>query len=349
MKLIFVFLVLAIASFSIATTFSPLGDAKDGCLYYASPDQNYIVGNPDTRIGPKSIFLYDFDFYLPKIDANFSNLRIVIKRKDGFDVLEQCYGPIGILAKINDIRSSVGSENSFLEIYPEQPLLVGTNRIYMSNVSEAPMCTTGSCEDSTRDGICIFKICGFYPTLNILTSSAPESVETNETFSVNISIVNNDVVDAGTVKIKLIDSDFNVNPQYTSQIIKSKNGAPFNQFKYMVTFVPKFYVDIETTGTPTPKMIGTVRVTFKDADGKDRIFEKNLGSVVVRPTLSVNTEQFTPKKENNTLVVYETLDIQKTEKSPDNILLLFGALMFIAIILVIGIGAFILGSKTRAK
>jgi len=289
-----------------SSVFYPLNEehAKDGCLDYAS-DTNRIIGNPDTSEGYKSVYIYDFALYFPQIEAKFDDLFIEVKRTDGFDSIKDCSGPYGVLAKINDVRANVDSDYDYKDyvlIYPGAPLLEGENTIFMTNMSERTYCTGGSLCSDKKSGICAFRICGFYPELEIATSSPPNLINRNENFSISVNITNNYETDAGSVTITVSESDFYVSPSKTTQTILAKDEAPFNELKYSITFTPKRYVELDTGGTSVPKRIGKIVATFTDVNLKERQFEKNIGAITVtQPLISQNTTNTTPATTSNDL------------------------------------------------
>ena len=111
-------------------------------------------------------------------------------------------------------------------------------------------------------------------------------------------------------------------PSSITQIINSNKDEPFNSFKYTLAFTPKVYIDIETTREAAPKRIGKIRATFTDANGKTRISEKNLGSIIVNmvalaskdviPSQNLTSSDFNSSK--NDLNQNKTSEIPKIEK-----------------------------------
>lgn len=294
MKYLYILLFgLVFTSFSSPVYYPLIGeDSQDGCLDYAS-DEKRIVGIYETKNGYKTVYLYDFEFNIPDIMANSEDLQIRVRRTDGFNTINSCTGSLGMVAKINNIRAyaddlDLCDDGYCITIYPDNPLSVGKNSIFMSNTSEEKIyCHEGHDCPKQKNGICVFRVCGFYPEIDIETATSSNLVSSDENFNLSVKVVNNDEVDAGTVTIKVTESDFDVDPSKTTETILAKQEAPFNELNYVLTFDPKRYTELETGATSVPKRIGKIVATYTDVNGKERSFEKNLGSItVIKPTPS---------------------------------------------------------------
>jgi len=289
--------ILVISSFA-SSVYYPLSgeDAKDGCLDYAS-ESHRIVGNPDTTDGsthPNPVYIYDFDFYIPQIEANMDDLRIEFQKQYGI----QTYGrKFAMLAKINEVRVLIDfgdydqSNGYSAFLYSDQSFLTGINSFYMTNTSDTFSGHVGYCPSKyvSQPGFCLFRVCGFYPELEIQSSTPPSTIDYDKDFNLSITITNNDDVDAGTVTINISDTDFKIKPSETTQTILAKNDTPFNELNYTLNFDPKSYVELDTGSTSIQKRIGKVVASFTDVNGKERKFEKNLGTItVLKQTASQN-------------------------------------------------------------
>ncbi len=314
MKISIFVLVLVVMSSFVYSAIMPLNtDISSGCLEYVELGGNHIIGEPDISEGSTKIYSYRFEFYVPEVDAHFEDLRLEVRRDGGFETYEYCAGPVAAIAKVNDLRAGISEGDrgqtyvssgyeftiTYVHIYPEEQLVVGENSVYLENMPEVETkCTTGSCKDMPyeKTGICAFNVCGFYPELKIESDEPPESIYSNETFTLDIQILNGDEVDAGVVTIEIIDTDFDVEPRKTTQLIQNKGDVPFNKFEYKATFTPEGYVELETGLESVPKRAGTIAVTFTDSNDNERQFTKELGAITIMD-LSPEEEMDRPKAE----------------------------------------------------
>jgi len=285
--LVIILLVLVSISFS---TYYPLDDARDGCYEYVNEEANPIVGHPDSSERNKEVFEYEFGFFIPQTNAAKDDLKIEIKRAGGFEALAYCTGQGAVISKINGLRASSDSSQEYLTLFPEEELVTGENSFYLANYSEALYsCSVGKClsKRPLDAGICTFKVCGFYPRLRISSTNPPPSLEKWEDLSLGITIVNEDEVDAGVIKVSIEESDFLINPARTEENILSENEAPFNEFSYRPKFTPKKYTELETGASEVFKRLGKVFVSYIDVNGNVRIYSKDLGAIsVVNPNKS---------------------------------------------------------------
>ncbi len=282
-SILLVWLVLSSVIFSLEVYPINENDLSSGCFDYVQ-QENPLVGNPDSNQGALSIFNYKFDFYLPQVNANSEDLRLMFQRKGGFDTLVSCSGSPSVLANLNQRRAGVSFIDKNLAIHPDAPLKSGFNSISFTNTSEKTFCTGGSCPGALKSGLCMFRLCGFYPTLTLSTDAPPSEVYSDENFTLPIQVINKNDVDAGNVKIEILDTDFSISPGVVNQVILSQTKAPFNKIEYKITFKPKIYVELDTGSSSTPKRIGTLSATYTDVNGKKRAYQKNLGSIAVLKT-----------------------------------------------------------------
>ncbi|MEW6035640.1 MAG: hypothetical protein AB1529_03435 [Candidatus Micrarchaeota archaeon] len=185
-----IMLILVLFSSAVFSLLFPLEDAKvnSGCLDYVEPGENNIVGYPDENLGGRESFEYDFDFFLPEVDANSEDLRIDIKRHGGFD--NSCNDPFNLFASVNGGRAAIGKNLLALELYPDQSLSTGINGIYLSNDSAdlSQWCAHADCPHGAepRPGLCVFRVCGYYPNLSIISDVPLPEINYNE--SLNLSL-----------------------------------------------------------------------------------------------------------------------------------------------------------------
>lgn len=332
-----------------STIYYPLenDDTKDGCLDYVEPGKNHIIGDPDTIVSKElyylTVFNYEFEFYLPEYKANTDNLVIKVHRSDGFNFVpppdtSQNYN---ILAKINNRRSfssSLGRDMGYeLVLYPDEHLNIGQNTFSLANRSDGrgrgSFCPEGIPKD--KPGICIFRICGFYPELRIETSELPIKIDEDKNFTLDIEVLNPDEVEAGTVTIKVVDSDFYVSQKSSTYTILANDEAPFNEVRYMLTLTPKKYSELESGLDSVPKRVGTIVATFEDVEGKERSFERNLGVITVQKVseeVHIGEEQ--PVEEpiaDSPQVLEEPVSMPEPESGP----CLFAVLFPLLVILVL--------------
>ncbi|MBU0975080.1 MAG: hypothetical protein ABII39_06955 [Candidatus Micrarchaeota archaeon] len=286
-------LILILGFFSVAFgTYYPLDDMRDGCLDYVEPGINNIVGNPDTEITigyyvsehEKGVFMYDFDFDIGYPKAQMNELYFEIQRNGYFDRESYYTGSPLILAKVNNVRAVFGKwNNNLLRLSPSQPLFSGTNHFFLMNTSEEALGSLCGCPSGTLNvpGLCTFRVCGFYPELDIKTNATPATISEDEEVKIKVSIINEDEVDSGATVVKIFGSDFSITPNPATDTILAKSESPFNRLDYIVTLTPKHYVELDTGLDSVQKRLGIITVTFEDVAGKTRIYEKDLGGIIV--------------------------------------------------------------------
>jgi hypothetical protein len=301
---------------SFSTTYYPLedDDVQDGCIDYVNPGVNNIVGQIEAYDAEnyREHFLYEFDFYVPEVDANDKYVFLKLRRNDDFNTQDYCQGPWAVYSEINGFPASVGQldlSEWILPIYPRDNFEYNSeNNLYLRNISEEVFCTGADCPEGTPDkpGLCVFSVCGFYPEPEITATKPPSEVHIEDTFTINVTIINNDEVDASLddekVRVTIDGSDLRHDLYGTYEDyhhLESKHDAPYNRIEKIVEFRvvedDHYYAinDLENGVSYVPLSLGDILVEFDDVSGTRRTFTYDLGYV----DLTLEKEEPEPEPE----------------------------------------------------
>lgn len=260
---------------------TPIGDAKDGCLYYAEPYETLISPSEieGTYVGEGAYgnVEYDIDLYIPEINAQTSEIatfRIGI-------VGASIHNPS---LEIDDYVFSVsasqyGSCSVDGNIYPTSILKTGqTNELHLESQMWAMRCGDYGYDTSKID---MLKLCLFYPELTISTSEYDDEIYLDESILLNVTISNYDDVEAKDVRVILESENFYVEPsEYSFDIAGSYNEKESTKTVFF-SIEPKYHNELEFTDS-VEKKVGTIIVGFNDVTEKGRAFEKDLGYMTVK-------------------------------------------------------------------
>ena len=348
-------------------------EVTSGCIEYLGDTEVHPKVECSIGWGYTCNISYTFDFTIPNVDAQTSEKAYLIfgngypmtskdslfwSRWEWRDVHRNHVYVNGyyFYCRSDWCKFSLIPPDTYLNIPGTNHFLTYIST-YPSRFSDIPSdpekISQHEVERRTRDLLTLasFKLCMFYPDLEIvLDSDLPSTVTNKDVIYVEGRVINKDQIDAKRVRITLESSDFKVTPRDFEVDISGNYDSDdsVKKFKFKLTPPSHRTDEYELYGIN----YGTVKVSFKDDTGETRTTELDLGKAnfeieneedAEHVTLPYNEE--TPYEDN-----YESTETEEyTESSStQDFWSIAGPVVAVVVIAGIAFGIFYIMKKKRS-